>query len=123
MMCSICGSVSVPSGRDGSGRSPAARSTVVVVVLGAVVVVPDDEPLPLEQALSATVAAPAPRPVRNVRRESTQAFYRGDRLPRVRVACAMRLLPSSRGAGAPLAPEERRRSLTSTHSPTGRRGA
>src|SRR4051795_11120767 len=90
MMCSICGSVSVPSGRDGSGRSPAARSTVVVVVLGAVVVVvPDDEPLPLEQALSATVAAPAPRPVRNVRRESTEAFYTGDRLPRVRVACAI----------------------------------
>lgn len=77
-MCSICGSVSVPAGFDGSGRSPAARNTVVVVVLtdaefdasepGA------DEPPPFEQPFTAMPMAPAPRPVRKVRRESTALF-------------------------------------------------
>jgi hypothetical protein len=47
---------------------------VVVVVLREVVVVPDEFPLPLEQAFNASVAAPAPRPERNVRRESTCRF-------------------------------------------------
>src|SRR3954468_11164917 len=77
MMCSISGSRSVPAGLVGSGRSPAARSTVVVVVLGA-----DDELGELdpfdEHALIASDAAPAPMPVRNVRRLSTTAFLHGD---------------------------------------------
>src|SRR3954449_7941683 len=78
MMCSICGSVSVPSGFDGSGRSPAARRTVVVVVLtddeldasdrGA------DELDPFEHPFTAKPTAPAPSPVRNVRLESMSLF-------------------------------------------------
>src|SRR5437870_12268850 len=75
MMCSIWGSRSVPSGLVGSGRSPAARRTVVVVVLSAADDADEDELDVLEpfdeHALMATEAAPAPRPVRNVLREST----------------------------------------------------
>lgn len=64
----------MPSGFDGSGRSPAARSTVVVVVLTADVG-GDDELPPFEQPFTARPTAPAPSPLKNVRRESTALFY------------------------------------------------
>src|SRR5262245_8562795 len=69
-MCSICGSMSLPSGRVGSGRSPATIGRDVVVTSD------EDDPdgpdaaLPPPELEHAASAAAAPAPTRKFRRES-----------------------------------------------------
>ncbi len=75
-MCSIWGSRSVPSGLDGSGRSPTVRMRVVVDVVEpsvavAVAVEPD---LDEEQAASDQAAAAAPELIRKERLDMPMAL-------------------------------------------------